>query len=206
MRQESGLRGLGFCIFFIASAAAGCGNVDENEDTDSRGGDTETSENPDAGDDDSSGPSEGMCTVLELNLHEGSGQALVTLSTMTVTNEDVSEYDFAMVNQMPEPPAIFLGSSVTAVNLGNEAEFDAIDEAPDGGYAADGDTPVIGTDWRTGGNGTDGHTVSGNVYALQTSDGHYAKIRVTSAKQGLATIDAYFQADGSTNLECAFGP
>ncbi len=186
--------------------ALGCSNVEPSDDTEGKHGETDDTESdiPDAGDDSSGAPS-GVCVVLELNLHEGSGQALVDLSTMTVSNEDVSQYDFAMVNQMPDPPAIFLGPKVTAANLGNEATFEEVTDAPADGYAADGDIAVIGMDWRTGGNGTDGHTVSGNVYAFKTADGHYAKISVTSAKQGLATIDAYFQADGSTDLECAFG-
>lgn len=170
------------------------GGSDENPD----GGITDTTDTQTGG--------EAACTVLTLNLHEGSGQALVILSDMTVTNEDIEVYDFAMVNQMPDPPAIFLGQGVTALNLGNETPFAAVSEAPADGYRADDETAVIGTEWRTGGNGTDGHIVSGNVYVLKTEDGKFGKISVTSAVQGLATIDAYFQADGSSSLECAFLP
>ena len=96
--------------FWVAALWIGCGNVDESDETDPTGSDTGLT---DAGD--TSTLSQGACVELELNLHEGSGQALVTLETMSVTNEEIADYDFAMVNQMPEPPAIFLGPSVTAL-------------------------------------------------------------------------------------------
>jgi len=197
MQQPLGLRWSRWISLSIAALWMGCGNIDESDEKEPAESDTGLW---DAGDTSSLSP--GTCVELELNLHEGSGQALVTLETMSVTNEEVADYDFAMVNQMPEPPALFLGPSVTALNLGNDDSFEAVVEAPSDGYEADGDAPVIGTEWRTGGNGTDGHVVSGNIYVLKTADGKYGKISVTSAKQGIATIDAYLQADGSRALEC----
>jgi hypothetical protein len=190
------------------TGAAGCGNVDDDdgEVADAGGGDGDSDGDSDGDADGGSGSGLDECVELTLDLHEGTGQALVTLSTMTVTNEEADEYDFAMVNQMPEPPAIYLGPGATAVDMGNETGFTDVTEAPTDGYAADGDEPVIGTGWRSGGSGTTGHEMSGNVYAIETSDGRFAKIAVTSAKLGIVTIDAYLQPDGSGSLECSFAP
>ncbi len=190
-----------FVLALLSLALTACDNTQSNTPESEEKGDLENK----ADNSDSGSPQEpGTCTELTLDLHDGTGQALVKLANMTITTEDIESYDFAMVNQMPEPPAIYLGPLAQAVDLGSGMSFMDVVEAPLNGYANDSDESVIGTGWRTGGSGQQGHEMSGNVYVLKLGDNIYGKIRVTSAKQGVVTIDAFHQDDGSADLECAF--
>ncbi len=145
------------------------------------------------------------CTEISFDMHESaSGQVFVVLSEMTAYLEDTSTYDFVFAKVHGQGPTGYLGDGVAALNVGDGTAFEEYDEAPAGEYSEDGDGPVIGTGWQEGGSGTEGFIPTGNIYVLKLANGTFAKISVTSAKDGLVTIDAFHQANGSNDLQCAF--
>jgi len=184
-----------------------CDNVDD--DNQNQDGDAESNEEDgeavDGDESDNNGLIAGRCNELHLDLHEGSGQAFVDLSTMTVVNEDTDVYDFVMVNEMPNPPSIYLGPNVVAQNLGDADSFLEVVESLEDGFLEDDENgSVIGTAWESGGSGASGYEMSNDVYLLKLSSGRYGKIMVTSAKQGKITLDAYATETDSLDLTCAW--
>ena len=174
-------------------------NGDEDGNTE---GDEPSEEEDENGSEQESAPS---CTTLSFDMHEpDSGQVFITLKDMQHHYEDMTDYDIVFARVHGQGPTGYLGNGVTALNAGNETAFSDFNIAVSDGYAADDTKPIIGSSWQNGGSGTEGYVVTGNVYVLKLADGTYAKIAVTSAKGGLATIDAFYQADGSTDLTCQF--
>ncbi len=213
------LQFLFLALVFMFSLAA-CGNTeDENGGTDgdiSTDGDTErdTEESPDGdetvdGDAETDGEMEEtpapLCAELTFDMGQpASGQVFITLTDMTAHYEDLTSYDLVFAKVHGQGPTGYLGDGVTAVNAGNEISFDDFEEAPADGYRTDGEDPVIGASWKDGGSGTEGFQTTGNIYVLKLKDGSFAKVAVTSAKDGVVTMDAFRRADGSIDLRCRF--
>lgn len=142
----------------------------------------------------------GQANLLELSMHDGLTR--IYLTDMTVTDEDVDDYDLYVSHL--DGPTFELGYHVEALNLGNELGFHEIEELPEDGYEPDGDGVdglIIGTDYRTGGEGSTGFDMSEDVYALKLDFGDddvtYAKIQVLQAMAGEVHVLAYWQEDGS---------
>lgn len=145
------------------------------------------------------GGSSTLCDELAIDLHTAENW-FFTLSDMTEHSTEPAAWDVKM-GKSGSGPWITLGEGVEAINLGSDQTFVEVVEAPDTGYQDDPD--LIGDSWRTGGAGETGYVMSENVYVLKLQDGTYAKLAVTSAKAGAITLDAFHQADGSTDLTCA---
>jgi len=106
----------------------------------------------------------------------------------------------------------FAGGGGIAV-LGSVA-FDSVREAPPDGYLttrADDDSAVAGLKWYAYGFSSHMLTPRGDVYAVRTADGRYAKLEIlsyycTGAQPGCLTIRYVYQGDGSRRLEPPLAP
>lgn len=138
------------------------------------------------------------CADLEVNLHDADNW-YVTLADMTEHETEPAAWDL-QIGKTGAGPWITLGDGVEAINLGSTDAFVDVVQAPDTGY--DPDPDLIGDTWKTGGAGETGFDMSDNVYVIHLADDTYAKVTVTSAKAGLIMLEAFHQADGSTDLAC----
>ncbi len=145
---------------------------------------------------------DGVPVLLKVYMHAPSATKIY-FSTMSVIG-DVNAGDYDLYVSHTDGPTPELGSHVQAINLGNTQSFDEVTEVPEEGYAADGTEPVIGTSYRSGGEGSTGFIMSENIYALkiesESKGTTYAKIEVLQAKGGVVHIMAYWQPDGSRNV------
>jgi hypothetical protein len=142
----------------------------------------------------------GKATDVKLGLHDN--EVKIQLATMTVVGKEATTWDLYMAHD--NGPNMYLGPGVTGQSLGSATKFHDVDTAPDTGYEADDTTSgklVIGISWRSGGSGTTGFTMNGNVYVVQLADKTYAKLEVLSAKSGEIHVLCYRQADGSKSLK-----
>jgi len=106
----------------------------------------------------------------------------------------------------------FAGTGGIAV-LGPVA-FDSVAEAPQEGYLttrAGGDSTVASFKWYSYGFSSHVLTPRGDVYAIRTADGRYAKMEIlsyycTGAEAGCMTIRYTYQGDGSRSLAPPFPP
>jgi hypothetical protein len=138
------------------------------------------------------------CDELVIDLHEADTWYF-TLADMTEHDAEPASWD-VMMGKTGSGPWITLREGVEAIDLGSGEDFVDVIEAPDSGYDADAD--LIGGDWKSGGAGETGYTMSENVYVLKLADDTYAKLMVTSAEAGAITIDAFHQSDGTRDLAC----
>lgn len=151
----------------------------------------------DAGED---AASVGPCSVITLDLH-ASPQVYVTLDDMQTHVDPPAAYSFVMQKLHPAP-IVYLGPGVQAVNLGPDPDFDATSTAPDSGYSTDEPEPVIGRNYKSGGSGSTGFEMTGNVFVLLHPDGSHSKLSWVSAAAGVVTINAYHS--GTTDLTCSW--
>jgi len=140
------------------------------------------------------------CSVVTLDLH-ASTQVYVTLADMQTHVDPPGEYSFVMQKMSPAP-IVYLGPGVQAINLGPDPGFDNVHTAPESGYATDEPEPVIGRAYKSGGSGTTGFEMTGNVFVLLHPNGSYAKLAWTSAVAGVVTIHAHHSA--TTDLRCSW--
>ncbi len=177
----------------------------DDDDDDDTASDDDDDDDTTADDDDDDDLVAGTCTAMEFDMKANdSGQVFLTFADMTAHYEDITEYDIVFAKVHGQGPTGYLGTGVTALNAGNEVPFDDFSEAPEDGYAEDGEEPVIGHSWQNGGSGPEGYDCTGAVYVLTLADGSYAKFTVTRAKDGVVTMEAFHQADGSRTLDCLF--
>ena len=142
----------------------------------------------------------GACAEVSFDLH-ASPQVYVTLEDMQTHTDPPSAYSFVMQKLHPAP-TVYLGPGVQGINLGPDPGFDDVLEAPDSGYATDEPDPIIGRNYKSGGSGSTGFDMSGDVYVLVHPDGSYAKLSWTSAVAGKVTVSAYHS--DSTDLVCTW--
>ena len=129
-----------------------------------------------------------------------------------VSNPEPTEWDLAVrrhrliVNGGPG----FEGLGGIAV-LG-PVPFDSVVEAPTDGYLTTRvakDSAVAGLKWYSYGFSSHMLTPRGDVYAVRTADGRYAKVEIlsyycTAAQPGCLTIRYSYQGDGSRRLVPSF--
>ncbi len=148
---------------------------------------------------------DGVPYLLKIYMHAPAATKIY-FATMSVIGEmAASDYDIYVSHL--SGPTLELNDHVQAVDLGNAKGFDEIDEAPETGYASDGEgveNMVIGIGYRSGGTGSSGYIMTGNIYVLKIDNGTrgvtYAKIEVKQAMNGEVHVLAYWQPDGSRNI------
>jgi len=174
-------------------------DTDTDTDTDS---DTDTDADTDT-DSDTDTDTDADCFELEFDV-ETVDPIYIQFSTATATGdlESITGYDVRVEKVLGVGPGFFLGPDVGGIDLGSDDGFVDVVEAPESGYAEDGDDPVIGHGYTDGGSGATGFEMSGNVYVMLLADGSHAKMSVTSAVAGLITVDAFWSE--SEDLTCAW--
>ena len=140
---------------------------------------------------------DGVAVDVTLLLHED--QVKLKLFSMQVLGAGATDFDLYMAHDGPGPN-FKLGPGVTAINLGADADYHEVSQAPADGYEADDSSYVIGTSFIAGGEGSTGYDMTENVYVLTLSDGTYAKVEVLSAVAGVVHVLCYHQPDGSRDL------
>lgn len=176
-----------------SGAAGSSGSVSPGGSAGSGGSDS------DAGNDANlDSPTAGPCAEVTFDLHS-SPQVYVVLEDMQAHSTPPEAYSFVMQKLHPAP-IVYLGPGVQAINLGPDPDFDGTDTAPDSGYASDDPEPIIGREYKSGGSGSTGFDMSGNVFVLLHPDGAYAKVSWTSAVAGVVTVDAYYSM--TADLTC----
>lgn len=154
----------------------------------------------------SEGEVEGVQTI-EVNIGPSSPStdhaAYVDLSTGAVglTSDELEAWDIYFWLVVMGNPALNLNTGVCAHDLGSDASFDEVNEAPESGYLSDTETSsAIGSSWHAGLAEPGRLQMTHNIYVICTREGKLAKLDVLSGEQGIMTFRYFYQPDCSRDL------